>query len=883
MEISKQNSNEKNTRAKGGLSPKVQTLLWLAGLVLSLFIFFAGAIGKGGFTGASDNVASWSMVTYLNDAKAEGDFPLWIPYVFGGMPSYASLFTTGVRWWDFSTQAFLYTTRFFGWLFSSDLARVIIFYAFYAIGMFLLMRHKKHSRAVAFITAFAAVFSTYVITWVMIGHNTKPIVLAMFPYVFLFLEKLRDKFSLVTSVLLALALHFMLEGTHVQMTLYAAIAVGIYFLFQLINHLNSKRDLFKVLVSASILLIVVGYAFMMSSDRYLSTLEYTPHSVRGTAPLKQHIEKHVDKPSRDYRYSTMWSYEPSETFSMLVPGFFGNKPIEFQGEEQMFYFGAKESEDSPPYMGIGILMLAILGFGFYRKDPFVQSLFAMSIVSLTMSFGKFSPGGSAWYIVLGMFAGMIYILYQFRKGCMNRVLFGFLTAIFLVYVTNLIGLHSFDMFKLYDMMFWNLPMFYTFRAPSMALAILHFAVPILAGYGITGIITRSNEASKTQNILAYVTLGGAVLFLIMGVVYSSAFQTTYNTYILQKFAPMLQGQQLPAEISEGLWDAMISDWYMSAFFLIVVAASIYLLIKKKITQTVFLVTLILVTVVDLWRVDARAMNPSEDVDEETLFAPYKEFYETIRNNDKSLYRISDLTVQNENMLSYFRLQSVGGYHAAKLRVYQDVLDLANMDNFAGSTSKLVNPFLWNLMNVKYVIVPGQDDRPIIQPNPTALPRAFFVSNAVVEEPLNILAHLKTGDFNPTDTVFIEKALAQQVQAIDSGAVAKAEVKEFKNQYIRIETQNPGNNFLFISEVYYEPSWKAYIDGKEVPIHKANYAFRGIVVPAGKHTVEMRFQSENFETGRLLSLSGNIICVLLLAGGLFVERRKNTDVSTEDEA
>lgn len=876
----KLNKNSVNSEKKSLIPQKYHTALWITAIVVSIFIFFWGAISKGGFN-TSDNIASESMSTYLHDANNSGEFPQWIPYLFSGMPSYGSLFTTGNRWWDITTKAFISVTQFFGSLFASDVARVIMFYVFYGIGIFLLMRHKKHSKMISFITAMGAVFSTHIITWVMIGHNTKPIVLALLPYVFLLVEKLRHKFSLLNAILLIFAVHLMIEGNHVQMLFYSIIALSLYFVFELINNLNNNRGILKVLRAAGMLILAGGIGFLMSADRYFSAFEYTPHSTRGTAPLKQHTEQHVDKPVRDYAYSTMWSFNPGESFSFLVPGFFGTNPIEYNGTEQPFYFGAKESEDSPPYMGIGFLCLGLVGFILYRKDPFVQSLMAISVVGLIMSFGKNSPGSGAWYIIISVLAGMFLLFNGFRNGKVSKPLFWFFVLLFLIYITGLLGVHKFDMFKLYDMLFWNLPMFYSFRAPSMSLALLQFAIPILAGYGLTGIIKMRGEMTKNQKYLVYGLGAVAALFLISGFLYSGMYQNTYNNYISSKFAPMLNGQQMPTEILSGIWKGMTTDWYFSAFILIIVAGAVYMYANKKLNKNIFLTVILITFIIDLWRIDFRAMHPSENSMAEEVFAPYQQFYESIKQQDKSLYRVADLTAPHENMLAYFRLQSVGGYHPAKLRVYQDLMDLANVDNFAGSTHQLVNPFLWNMMNVKYIITPGQNRQPIIQPNPSVMPRAFFVNNYAVAKPTDIVAHLKTGDFNPRDTVFTEEPLSVSIQPVDS--TATAEVKEYKNEYIKIQTSNSGNNFLFISEIYYKPCWKAFVDGKETPIIKSNYAFRGIVVPAGQHTVEMKYHSDKFETGKTLSLSLNIFGILLLAGGIFIERKsKKKDQDADNE-
>ncbi len=860
--------------AKKSLIPeKYQSALYMLLIVASVFIFFWGAISGGGFN-SSDNIASNSFTNYLDDAKSTGEFPQWIPYIFGGMPSYASLLTTGVRSWDFVAQVFFGATRFIGSVFASDVARVICFYAIYGIGMFLLMRSKKHERLVSFITAFAAIFSTYVISWVMIGHNTKPIVLALFPYIFLLLERLRLKFSLLYSVLLVFAVHLMYEGNHVQMMFYFACAIGIYFVFELVNRLIRKDQPLKVLRSAGLLIVAAGIAFLMSSDRYLPTLEYTSSSTRGTAPITQVEKQHVDAPARDYTYSTQWSYNPGETFSFLVPGFFGTKPIEVNGNEQSIYFGAKESEDSPPYMGIGILGLALIGIILYRKDVFIQALFGISIFSLIISFGKNAPSGSVWYIILIMFAAMGLIAYYFSKGKVAKSGLGIAAVIFLIYLTNIVGVHSFDMFKLYDVMFWNLPMFYTFRAPSMALAMINFAVPILAGFGLTGIIKMRQEMTKNEKLLILTTLCASVGFLLAGFIYSAGFQDVFTGFVSTKLAPMLRGQSLPTEIADGLWTAAINDWYFSAFVLIAFAVGTYLFVNKKLPKGIYLTALVFLFAFDLWRVDYRPMDVSEEKLATQIFEPYQQFYGQLQA-DNSLFRVADFAAPHNNAPAYFRLQSVGGYHPAKLRVYQDLMDVANMSGYEGSTHDLINPFLWNMMNVKYIIQKDQKtNAPQIYPNPEVLPRAFFVNNYAVAKPMDILLHLKKGDFNPKDTLFLEQSLAQTIAPADS--TAKADVTEFKNEYIKINAQASGNNLLFISEIYYKPSWKAFIDGKETPILKANYAFRAIVVPQGNHTVEMRFKSEKFETGKTLSLAMNILTILAGGLGIFLTYRKRKE-------
>jgi hypothetical protein len=244
-------------KVKAPLVPeKYQDLVFIMLLVLAVFIFFGGAIFGGGFH-ADDNIASASTQPFLEEAGKEGRFPLWMPYIFCGMPSYASLLTSGTRVWDILPLIFFGIPKLIGALFNSDVARLTTYYALYGIGIYWLLRTKGHERPVAFVSALGAAFSTWIITWIMIGHNTKPIVFAMLPYMFIFTEKLIAKFSILYLVLLVIALHIMMEAGHLQMIFYSACAVGIYLIYELVYRSITRNKPLYVIIT-EILLVVAG-------------------------------------------------------------------------------------------------------------------------------------------------------------------------------------------------------------------------------------------------------------------------------------------------------------------------------------------------------------------------------------------------------------------------------------------------------------------------------------------------------------------------------------------------------------------------------------------------------------------------------------------------
>lgn len=299
---------------------------------------------------------------------------------------------------------------------------------------------------------------------------------------------------------------------------------------------------------------------------------------------------------------------------------------------------------------------------------------------------------------------------------------------------------------------------------------------------------------------------------------------------------------------------------------------------------------------DLWRVDYRGMEVIKGKLRESEFQT-PAFVEYLKQ-DAGLYRVADyvyLATGKTNVPAYFRLQNIHGYHSAKMRVYQDLLDVAGdprSEPQGGAGGAIVNPFLLNLLNVKYMIAPqplfqgvepvyeAQIDMQgigavptIVYKNDNVLPRAFFTGSAeVVTDKMAILQHLRKGDFDPKQKAFIEQPLPTAIQPPTEGATAR--VTDFRNEYIGIEATATGNNLLVISEIYYS-NWHAYLDGQEqeIPIHKTNFAFRSVVIPAGKHKLELKFESPKFQLGKTLSLWANILTLGLGAVGIFFAMQK----------
>jgi hypothetical protein len=309
---------------------------------------------------------------------------------------------------------------------------------------------------------------------------------------------------------------------------------------------------------------------------------------------------------------------------------------------------------------------------------------------------------------------------------------------------------------------------------------------------------------------------------------------------------------------------MVSVDIMMGFLLIAVALGLFYAHQLgKISISVFAVGIVTVVLFDLWRVNFRPMETHHRQQAKDYFNTPA--YVTYLKNDTTLYRTLEFEKGQppyNNTLAYWRIQSAYGYSGTKMRQIQDAFDVVGMGN----------PLLWGLMNVKYIISDRPDSNQVIAPvfgtngkyvlaNRAALPRAFFVERYEVATGLEILNNIKAMNFDPLKVAFLMEDPKEQIDP--PGSSARVLYNRFGMQDLELGVTATGNNLLFLSETWYPKGWKAYLDGTELPIHRINYLFRGIVVPEGDHVVTMVFEPEGFSLGKNLSLWLNI----LVLGGL----------------
>ncbi len=824
------------------IPPRFQHVAAIGVIVLSLVIFLWPVLYGGKTFLAADTIASHAWDTILKDAETQGIFAQWNPYIFCGMPGYASLTFTGNRWYDLSAQVFfVFNNAVRLALGNSNDAIVVFYYIIFAMGMYVLLFSKTRSKLASVVGSLGALYSTYIIIWIMTGHTTKIATLHTMPWMLLVLERLREKFDWRLAVALALLVHLTLLSSHVQMIFYVFFAIGVYLFFLLARSWRNKAEAKAVVLTGLILAAASMTGFAMDSDRYLSVLEYNPYSIRGSAPIQtdtQQPDSKTQSGGLDYDYATQWSFSPGEMMTWLVPNWYGFGGREYRGVlsqnrpmELNLYFGPMTFTDGPQYMGIVLTVLAVMGFLRFRKDPFVQYLGGMTIFALVVSFGKEFP-------------------------------------------------------VLFDAMFKYFPGFNKFRIPSMILVLVQLFVPILAAYAIAGYIEDRGKHLDTKTEqrwkIALIGLAGAfAISLVLGGVVESIYATFHPA---QEVTPRLarsygDNPQVLSELYQFIAGSVVTDVRVGLFFLTLSLGALHWYRKGKIQAGAMASMLVIVVVADLWRVAEEPNKPKPGSDQKAIFTAPD--YVRALQQDTTQFRVLQFInnqLPYDNTLAYFRIQSAYGYQGAKPRAYQDMIDVA------GPT----NPLVWQLMNVKYIISNTQDSSGLlalayrgaqhsIYQYKYALPRAFFVDAAQVASGAATLEKIKSMAFNAYQVAFVEKEIEEKIDPPDS--TARVAITRYGIQDLQLRVKASGNNLLFLSEMYYPVGWTAWLDGKEIPIHRLDYMFRGVVVPKGAHDLEMRYASRGYALGKDISLGVNVLVLCAGVGAGFGWWRKKYKLHT----
>ena len=650
--------------------------------------------------------------------------------------------------------------------------------------------------------------------------------------------------GLLTAVFVALQI----VSNHVQMSyyflfvmLFMAVAFGV--------DAWQKKEMPQFLKATGVLLMAGILGVCINLSNLYHTYEYSKETMRGKSELVKPDSHNQTKSGLERDYITQWSYGIGETFSLLVPNVKGGASVPLAANEKAMekanpmynsiysqigqYWGEQPGTSGPVYVGAFVMFLFILGL-FIVKGPMKWALLSATVLSVLLSWGKNFMG---------------------------------FTDFFLDYI----------------------PMYDKFRAVSSILVIAEFTIPLLAVLALKEVMARPQlvkERARSFYISLGLTGGIALLFALAPGFFFPSYVSSMEMQALQGI-PADQLAPLLANLEEIRRSVFTSDAWRSFFIIMIGTAVLWLYGMGKLKAKVTILALAVLCLADMWSVNKRYLYDDqfvEKVQQDNSFKP-TETDKTILADKTLDFRVLNLAGNtfNENTTSYWH-KSIGGYHAAKLRRYQEMIEehistemngVFKAVSEAGGDMQKVAPSgfpVLNMLNTRYFIFPLQGGKTVPIRNPHTLGNAWFVNEVQyvdnANEEIDALHRI-----DPAKTAVVDKKFSAEVKsAAETDTLSTIKLTAYEPNDLKYEVNSKTGGTVVFSEIYY-PGWQAYIDGVEAPHGRADYILRAMNVPAGKHVVEFKFDPKSLhvtETVAFVAL-GVLACVLVLF--LFLQVRK----------
>ena len=795
-------------------------LVLIGFVVVSLAYFNPVLQGKQIFQ--SDIMQYIGMSKQQKDFKANtGEETYWTNGAFGGMPTYQ----LGAKYPHNYIKKLDLALRF--------LPRPADYLFLYLLSFYILLLVLKVDFKLAALGALAFGFSTYLIIILGVGHNSKAHAIAYMPLVLSGIFLVFQRKYIAGFLLTVVAMGLEIVANHFQMTYYLMFLVIVLGIAYLIDAYK-KKVLPHYFKSIGVLIGAVVLAIALNATSILATQEYVKESTRGKSELTINQDGSLKEVTSglDRDYITQFSYGFAETFNLFIPRFMGGGTYDDVGKNSATYEAfrklgatttqaAQEAKSAPMYWG---------------EQPIVEApAYVGAIVLFLFVLGLFLVKGRLkWWLVGGT---ILSLLLSYGKNL------SFLTDFFIDYV----------------------PLYNKFRAVTSIQVLLELCVPVLAVFALVRLFNDFEKKEDKLKALKYTTAitGGLALVFLL-------FKTSLFDFVgvNDGFYRQNYGQDFVDALKEDRKTIFTEDTVRSLVLVLLGAGLIYGYLKDKLKKKWVIVGFGVLFLFDLVGVDRRYVNNDDFVTAIQVNKPFQanEADKEILK-DKSYYRVFDL-VSGAAKPSYFH-NSLNGYHAAELKRYSEVFDWYISKN---------NINVLNMFNTKYII--AQDENGTVFPytNKEANGPAWFVKkirlvNSANEEikALDSLDNKNIAVLNNYD--FGSRFKSEGAPSYKLDSLASIRLKEVKPNYLKYESNNSNDGFAVFAEVYYGNGWKTFIDGEETAHIRVNYTLRGLPVPAGKHTIEFKFDPDVVKTGSKIALASSILLVLLLLGGLFYEVKK----------
>jgi hypothetical protein len=845
------------------------------GIFLIIALFFAKPALESGTVMKQGDITNWEgMVhqSYLYKEK-HGRFPLWTPSMYSGMPAYQIAMDgpwTPLNFIDKALQL--------------GLPKPINIFFLACISFYFLSMCLRIRPWVAVIGGLAFAYSTTFPQFITAGHDTQMLALAYAPAALGGLLLLFDKKYLSGFIVTALFTSIQVAQGHQQISYYLFLVMGIMVLFFVIQALRAGA-IAQELKAVGITAVAVVLGILINSLALMTVYDYSKESKRAGQLVmdKKQSAKEVisgDKTkglSKEYAFQ--WSYGWQESLTLMFPGAqgYGQHYAERDGDQFMYPKLTETSHVAKflteklnvPEEQASNIAFQQSGSLYWGDQPFtVGPIYLGAIVCMLFLFAMvYLDGRHKWWILTSAILGVLLAL----------------------------GKH-FPAFNYF--MFDYFPFYNKFRVPTMALEMTGLVVPIALVLGLEKLVSSTTVDLKKLQLAAYVT--GAVFVMAATVYFTSDYSIENKKRTVAMTQAMSGGananmqaavesvnKQYPAEIdnrvyenflyqskgdaatARGLLTALRAD-RQSAFgatimrsliFVLLAMGIIYLFAIKKINAVMMLAGVGILTIVDLLGMDSNYLNSysfaSKDNYEASEF-PLTPADQAILQDKDPNFRVLNATAGDpfagDSRTSYYH-KSIGGYHPARLGIYDDLMEY--------QLSGQPNLNVINMLNTKYVIQQAQQGSAIAAPNPNALGNVWFVKNVkFVNGPVEEMKALNS--FNPASDAIVDNrfnAIVNGWQPADSTATIKQTDFDFEN--IKYESNSAAPHLAVFSEIFYK-DWQAYIDGKLTPVAKADYVLRALLIPAGKHTIEFKFEPTVYKTGYTISsITGWLLTLLVL--------------------
>lgn len=768
-----------------------------------------------------DTTVFAGSVKEIKDHREEfNEEPLWTNSMFSGMPAY--LIST------------LFPSNLFKPVYNAlrapgiPVAPILLL----MIGFYIMLLSFRVKPWLALLGSIAYGFSSYFFIILAAGHNTKAMSLAFMAPIVGSIVYAYKRDRIFGSVLTALFLTLQLIANHLQVTYYTFLIVLVFGIVELVYSIKNKNlpDLIKTTLA---LFIAVLIAISINFANLYVTFEYGKYSMRGQSELTSDPE---DKTSGlDRSYATNWSYGIDETLTLLIPSIKGGASQPFERDSEtvkalrqnnagqyvqgiMKYWGNQPSTSGPVYIGSIIFLLFIMGLVLI-KGPYKWWLLVATIISVMLAWGK------------------------------N---FMFLTNLF------------FDFFPGYN----------KFRAVTMILVIAEFCMPLLAILALDRILkqdVKKPELVKAFKVGLGITGGILLLFLL--------FPGLAGSFISPNEVQF--PDWLKASLVTDRKEMLRLDAVRSLLFISATAVIIYLSYTKKLRYSYAIILLVIIMLVDMWPVNKRYINNDNFVrqtEADRTFTPTDA--DNFILSDSSVFRVLNLTVSpfNDGTTSYLH-HSIGGYHGAKIRRYQDLIEHSigpEISQFSNSLNNItsmdqVNDVFTdlkalNMLNTKYIIL--NPDIPALLNN-SALGNAWCVDSYILaENPDEELAMVNNID--PAREAIINKNDSEILKGInlDSASAGNINLITYKANELVYDYRSPASQLVVFSEIYYPEGWNAFINGEPAEHFRVNYVLRAMTIPEGQHEIVFSFEPRSYEVGNLVSLVGSIVLFLLITASIY---------------